>query len=113
MTSGVDLITDLQTLIQKINKAVDTLARNGQKFAAAERDYRVALRQEILKEREAGLPATLIGDLARGDTYIADLKMARDTSEAVYNANQEAIQSWKLQARLYDAQIGREWGRRE
>jgi len=109
----IDLVTDLQALIVKTNKAVDALARNGVKLAEAERAYRVALRQEILKEREAGLPATLIGDLARGDTYIADLKLARDSAEAVYDANREAINVWKLQSRLMESQISREWGRSE
>jgi hypothetical protein len=110
---GQDLINDLQTLIIKMNKAVDVLATNGRKLADAERTYRMALAKEILKEREAGIPVTIIGDLSRGDSTIADLKFARDAAESVYDANNEAINVWKLQARLMEAQISREWGRKE
>jgi hypothetical protein len=111
--SGIDLIVDLQALIVRINKAIDTLARNGIKLAEAERTYRVGLAQLILKMREGGMPVSIVGDVARGDTYVADLKLARDTAQSVYDANIEAINCWKLQARLYDAQISREWGRKE
>jgi hypothetical protein len=111
--SGQDLVNDLQSLMLKMNRAVDVLAANGRKLADAERIYRVALAKEILKEREAGIPVTIIGDLARGDSTIADLKFARDAAQAVYDANNEALQAWKLQARLMEAQISREWGRRE
>lgn len=111
--SGADLINDLQLLLQRINRAIDTLAANGKKLAEAERTYRVELAKQMLKMREAGMPVTLIGDMCRGDTQIADLKMARDTAEAVYNANLEAIQAWKLQCRLMESQISREWGRND
>ena len=41
------------------------------------------------------------------------LKFERDTAEAVYDANIEAIMAWKLEAKIMEAQIGREWGRQE
>ena len=107
-----DLVTDLSYLLRKIDKAIDTLAKNGQQAAKAEMEYRIALAQEILILRDKGQPVTIIGDLARGNSKIASLKFNRDTSQAVYEANLEAIQSWKLQARLMDSQIAREWGRK-
>ena len=111
--SGHDLYNSLQTTLSRIDRAIDSLAANGRKLAQAEHDYRVALAKEILKLREASMPVSVIGDIARGTTDIADLKMARDTAQAVYDANSEAIQAWKLQARLIESQIDREWNRRE
>jgi hypothetical protein len=34
----------------------------------------------------------------------------RDIKEVVYNANQESINSLKLQLRLIESQLNREWG---
>jgi len=111
--SGQDLYIGLQKTMTKINAAIDSLASNGKKLALAERDYRVALRQEILKERAGGMPVSIISDICRGDDHIADLKMARDCAESNYEANNEAIQAWKLQARLIESQIDREWNRKD
>lgn len=107
------MMNELQYLLNKTNKAIDTLARNGQKLAQAEMEYRMALAREILAQRDKGTPVTIINDICRGDSKIASLRFNRDVAQTVYDANLEAIQSWKLQARLMDAQIAREWGRRE
>lgn len=48
---------------------------------------------------------------ARGDAKIAAMKFDRDAKEALYKAAQEAIQSYKLQMKLTEAQIEREWGK--
>jgi|BioPla2DNA2_1021312.scaffolds.fasta_scaffold05473_11 hypothetical protein len=106
-----DLINDLQYKLQLINRAIDTLAHNGKRLAKAEQEYRIGLAKKILELRESGIPVTIISDLARGDRQIAELKFQRDTSEAVYNANQEAINGWKLEVRMLESQISREWGR--
>jgi hypothetical protein len=109
--SGVDLLTDLQQTIREMDKALYALRPAGDKLAGATRDYQVALAKEQLKEREAGLPATLISDMSRGDSTVADLRFARDCADVNYGAVQESINVWKLKARLLEAQISREWGR--
>lgn len=113
MNSGQDMVLELQNKLAMLNKAVDTLARNGQKLAVCEREYRIALAEFILIKRTEGLPVTIIGDVARGDRKIAQLKFERDTAQSVYDANQEAINVWKLQARMIESQIDREWNRKE
>ncbi len=108
-----DLISELQGIISKLDKAINMLAQNGRKMAQAEMDYRIALQQEILAQREKGTPVTIISDICRGNREIAKLKFERDVAEVVYNANMEAINTWKLQIRVMENQIGREWGRKE
>lgn len=108
-----DLVTELQYKIQMINKAIDTLAKNGQKKAEAEMTYRIELAKKMLAERERGTPVTIIGDICRGDARIASLKFDRDTREAIYDANRESIMAWKLEAKIMENQIAREWGRTE
>ena len=110
---GQTLVNDLQYTIQRINKAIDSLAKNGQRKAQAEMNYRMALAAEILQLREQGVPVTIIGDICRGSPKIATLKFERDTAEAVYDANTEAINAWKLEARMMESQISREWGRKD
>ena len=46
---------------------------------------------------------------AYGIPKVAEARFERDVAEAVYRANQEAINSLKLQLRLMDAQLSREW----
>ena len=52
----------------------------------------------------------LIDKTCYGIPSVAEARFKRDVAEAVYKANQEAIQSIKLQMRLIEAQIEREWG---
>ena len=52
---------------------------------------------------------TLIRDLAQGDEYIAELRLRRDTAKVLYLNVQEAINVFKLQCRLVEAQLKREW----
>jgi hypothetical protein len=108
-----DLVTELQYKLKMIDKAIDTLAKNGQRKAEAEMNYRIELAKEILVQREKGVPVTIISDLCRGVPRIAKMKFERDTSEVVYQSNLEAIMAWKMEAKMMENQIAREWGRQE
>ena len=63
-----------------------------------------------LKLRDAGYPVGIIDKLVYGEKEIAELRFKRDVAETVYTANLEAINSIKLQMRLIESQISREWG---
>lgn len=52
---------------------------------------------------------TILSDVCRGLPLIAKLRLHRDIAEAEYKAAQEAIQVYKLQIRLLEAQIDREY----
>ena len=106
-----DLVIELQDKLKMINKAIDKLARNGQSLAESEMHYRIELAKMMLEERSKGTPVTCLGDICRGNPKIAALKFTRDTAQAVYDANQEAINAWKLECRIMESQLAREWGR--
>lgn len=59
-------------------------------WAAKERAYRMALAQEITRLKADGVAWTVTQDLARGDKHVADLRYARDVSEGVREAAQQA-----------------------
>ena len=45
-----------------------------------------------------------------GIPEVAELRFKRDCCEAVYKANVEAIQAIKLEIRIINEQLSREWG---
>ena len=106
---AADLISEIGAKSSLLDAAVKQLGVRGKAYAQAERDYKVALAQKIMQERERGTPVTIISDICKGDSEIARLRFERDCAEVVYKSAMEAIQSIKLQIRIIDAQIEREW----
>lgn len=105
----VDPITEVWRRSEMLEVALKECKSRGRAAAEAERSYRVKLAEKILMLREGGYPATLIGDLARGDREVASLKFERDCAEVVYENAQEAINVYKRQIDVLREQIDREW----
>lgn len=109
----MDLFSDIQELINKLNVSIKTLAKNGKALAEAERDYKITLRQEALKLRqEKNMAVTLINQIIYGIPEVANKRFKRDIAEAMYNTNQEYINTLKLQIRVLESQLSREWGQK-
>lgn len=107
----VDLYNELQQKIKELNISIKKLRETGTEYAEAERDYKITLRNEALKLRaEKGMPVTLIQQVVYGVPEVADKRFQRDVKEAIYQANQEAIASTKLQIRIIENQINRDFG---
>lgn len=107
----MELIDEIFKLTEQLNVSVKKLARNGEELAKAERDYKIKLRQEALKLRqEKGMAVTLIDLIIYGVPEVAELRFKRDVAQAVYQTNLEYINSTKLQLRLLESQVNREWG---
>ena len=107
----MNLFNEMQKLLNDLNTSIKKLRETGTDFAEAERDYKITLRQEALKLRaEKGMPVTLIQQVVYGVPEVADKRFKRDVKEAIYQANQEAINSIKLQIRVIEGQLNREWG---
>lgn len=104
-----DLIQEVGAKSALLDTAIRQLGIRGRAYAQAEHDYRVAMRKKILEERANGTPVTIISDLCRGDPDVAKLRIERDIALTVYESAKEAIQTYKLQIRILDAQIEREW----
>lgn len=105
-----DLYNELNNKINDLNISIKKLRETGTEFAEAERDYKITLRNEALKLRaEKGMPVTLIQQVVYGVPEVADKRFKRDVKEAIYNANQEAINSIKLQIRVIENQLNREY----
>lgn len=106
----MDLFNDLQALTNRLNQSIKLLARYGRELAESERDYKITLRQEALKLRaEKGMPVTLIQQVVYGVPEVAEKRYKRDVAEAMYQTAQENINSIKLQIRVIEGQLNREW----
>jgi hypothetical protein len=103
------LYNELQTKIQQLEMSIKQLRISGTEYAQAERDYKVLLRQECLKLRDEGMAIGMIDKTCYGIPSVAEARFKRDVAEAVYKANLEAINSIKLQMRLIENQLQREW----
>lgn len=106
----MDLLNELQQKLKELDISVKQLRVSGTAYAKAERDYKIKLREECLKLRDEGMAIGMIDKTAYGIPSIANLRFQRDCTEAVYKANQESINSIKLQIRILESQIDREWG---
>lgn len=104
-----DPISEVWRRSEMLEVALKECKTRGRAAAESERAYRVALAEKILTLREKGMPATLIGDLARGDKEVAMLKFDRDCSEVVYDNAKEAVNVYKRQIDVLREQIEREW----
>lgn len=105
-----DLYNELNQKIKELNISIKSLRKSGTEFAEAEKNYKLKLREEALKLRaEKGMPVTLIQQVVYGVPEVAQKRYMRDVKEAVYQANQEAINSIKLQIRVIENQLNREW----
>ena len=105
----MDLITERDTKQRQLDKAILDLRGNGTAFAESEKNYKVLLRQEVLKLRDEGVAIGVIDKICYGIPSVAEARYKRDVAEAIYKANQEAINSLKLQIRIIDNQVSREW----
>lgn len=106
----MDLLNELNQKCRELDVQVSNLRVTGSAYAKAERDYKIVLRQECLKLKEQKMPVTLIDKICYGIEVVADLREKRDYAEAIYKANQESINSIKLQIRILQSQIEREYG---
>lgn len=105
----MDLMLELQVKIKQLEKAVQDLRTNGTELAKAEREYKVLLRQECMKLRDEGTPIGMIDKVCYGIPSVAEARYKRDVAKITYDANQDFINSIKLQLRLIESQISREY----
>ena len=104
-----DLMEELRSLSAELDESIKRLRRNGIKAAETERDYKMLLREECLKLRDDGMAIGLIDKTCYGIPSVAEKRFERDVAQATYKANQEHINIKKLQLRIVEGQINREW----
>lgn len=111
--SGQDLMKQMRDLNDMLNAAILAYRDRGLDYAEKEKLYRIAKAQKILQLKADGVPATTTLDLAKGDSKVALLCFDRDKAEVLYKSALEAINVYKIQVRVLQEDIRREWGKEE
>ena len=93
----------------ELSSSIKLLRQNGEAYARAERDYQVIKSQTVLQMKEQGVTATEMSLTIKGKPEVAEKMFKRDVAEVRYKANIEHINVVKLQLRLIENQISREW----
>lgn len=106
---GYELFQQRDNLSRELSESIELMGQYGVKYARAEADYKVALAQTALKLKAEGMAVTMINTVIHGTGEVPKLRMERDIAEVMYKTSQEKIQSVKLQLRLVEAQVEREW----
>lgn len=106
----MDLYNELQEKCRLLDNSIKMLRKTGSDYAKAYTDYRKELAKELIKLKDEGYAITLAGDIARGKPEIAHLKFMEISTEAIYKANMESINVLKLEIKILQEQINKEYG---
>ncbi len=106
----MDLYELLQDKLNKLEVTLKNIRKTSKDYAEAYTNYRIELAKELVRLKDSGMAVTLAYDVARGKQEIAKLKYKEICNEAIYKANLEAINSIKLEIRIIQNQIDKEYG---
>lgn len=107
--NGLELFTQRDGLSKELSESINMMGHYGTKYAKAEAEYKIELAKTALKLKDDGMAVTMINTVIHGTGKVPNLRMERDIAEVMYKTAQEKIQSVKLQLRIIEAQIEREW----
>lgn len=93
MSNPILIMNKIESAKIALQKGNDELKTIGVKKANAERIYKIALRQELLKLRLDKQPVAIIQDLAKGEDAISQLRLERDLMENSYTVCLEAMRN--------------------
>lgn len=108
---GADLIQTMKIKIQELSEAEEDARSAGVALAMAERDYKIVLNQWTLRLKNQGYAMTMIEKAIYGVKEVANARYDRDVAEVIYKAAEERINCTKLEIRVLENQITREYGR--
>ena len=105
----MDIVNEINQKTILLDNSIKMLRKTGKDYAKAYTDYRIALAKELLILKNEGYAITLAGDIARGKPEIAHLKFLEISNEAIYKANLESVNVLKLEIKIIQEQINKEY----
>lgn len=99
----------MQQLNDYLTSALTEFKKRGKDYAQAYKRYRILLSQELLKLKAEGMPVTIAYDIARGKQEVADAKEQEIITECLYKSCQEAINTYKLQIKILQENINKDY----
>ena len=104
-----DLMKEMQEMREELHKSMKMLRQNGNALAKAENEYQCIKAQTVAMMKADGCPMTEISLSIKGQTDVAEAMLKRDLAKVMYESNQEHINVVKLEQRVLENQIAREW----
>lgn len=106
----MDLVEGVRRDRDLMLTAVTEAKERGLRLARANADYYAAKNVRALELRAEGMPVSMISNVLKGDDRVSGALFERDCAQVEYDSAREAINAYKLSARLGEQQIAREWG---
>ena len=107
--SGQDLMEQMREQRRLLIDTVSAMKITGRQLAGATRDYKIALRKEILRLHVSdGVAWTACYELALGEEKVAELRFTRDIRQSDYDVCIEKINACKLEIRILEDEIEHE-----
>lgn len=104
-----DLFSERESLRRKLDQCIRMLRDTGTDYAKADREYNEAVAACWMRLRDRDMPIGMISKVYKGEKDVADKRFALIQAETMRDANKEAVLSYKLQLRLVEDQIQREF----
>jgi len=106
----LEVFNEREELTKALSESYSHLWKKGQESAQAEHDYKVANAIEIFRlHTDQKVAWTTCQTLAHGELKVADLRLERDLAKVQYEVMNQKIQGIKLQLRLIEEQLKRDW----
>ena len=102
-------LAEMKQLNTYLTTALEEYKKRGRAYAEAYKKYRILLSQELLRLKADGMPVTIAYDIARGKQEVADAKEQEIITECLYKSCQEAINTYKLQIKILQENINKEY----
>lgn len=99
----------IQSDLRQLSAMVAEMREMAKSYASADATYRRVKALAILDERNRGTAATIARDVIYSRQDVFDALVERDSAEVVYEAQKEGINALKLEIRVMEAQMQREW----
>lgn len=106
----ISLIQEANDMQVRLDNALKALKKYGIEKAQAEKEYKTILRQKALLLRDSGMAVGMIGLTVYGEEDVAEARFKRDVAQTMYETAYEGIMILKLNTKILDNQISREWG---
>lgn len=103
----------LRELIETYNEKIEESINYGCHLAESEKKYRIELSKFLAEKILDGHKVTVLGDLARGEPKIAELREDRDKYKILYESNQERIFALRTEIRVTETEMKLEYQRRD
>lgn len=105
-----DLYEEILQKQKQLDIAVKSLRKTGTDYAAADRDYYMIKTQEALKLKESGNAISFVSTIVKGIKPVAEARFKLNVASAMYDANKESINVLKIEIKVLNSQLEREWG---